>query len=118
MVRGGFGVFGDFLGESAAIGKIVGDLQASVTEPKHVRVGRRPPDPLTLTSVFLCGSVLVAYTVYRIISVALGALVVSFTTESPARINLLITSQQTGILWLGFGYPPTSVWRLPESTST
>ena len=118
MVRGGFGVFGDFLGESAAIGKIVGDLQLPSRSQNMSGLGEDPPDPVTLTSVFLCGSVLVAYTVYRIISVALGALVVSFTTESPARINLLITSQQTGILWLGFGYPPTSVWRLPESTST
>src|SRR5205809_5005772 len=56
--------------------------------------------------------------VYRIISVAPCPIVGSFTTESPARINLLITSKQTGILWLGFGYPPTSLWRFSDSIST
>jgi len=79
--------------------------------------GLAHPDALYLTSVFvlrLAGGL----QAYRMISVALCSLVGSFTTESPARINLLITSQQTGILWLGFGYPPTSLWRLSDSTST
>lgn len=58
------------------------------------------------------------YTMYRISRVAPCLLEGSFRTESPLRIILLITSQQTGILWLESGYPPTCLWRLPDSTST
>jgi len=51
----------------------------------------------------------VAYTMYRIISVAPSPLGGSFTIESPVRIIFLITSQQTGILWFESGCSPTCV---------
>ncbi|MGB7792048.1 MAG: hypothetical protein WBL39_12645 [Terrimicrobiaceae bacterium] len=50
----------------------------------------------------------VAYTMYRIISVAPSPLGGSFTIESPLRIIFLITSQQTDILF-EFGSSPTCV---------
>src|SRR5947208_6483228 len=85
---------------------------------KTYRWGRwlKEPQALYWTSVFVRRAGCLH--VYRIISVAPCPLVGSFTTESPARINLLITSKQTGILWLGFGYPPTSLWRFSDSIST
>src|SRR5947208_16010474 len=76
----------------------------------------KEPQALHWTSVFVSRAGCLH--VYRIISVAPCPLVGSFTTDSPARINLLITSKQTGILWLGFGYPPTSLWRFSDSIST
>jgi hypothetical protein len=87
--------------------EVVGFFEVLVSEPQDVDGQEKTPKLFALRRFGL--RVPVAYTVYRIISVAPWPLVGSFTTESPARINLLITSQQTGILWLGFGYPPTSL---------
>ena len=97
LFEGGFEIFDDLLGENIGIGEIVGFFEAFVAEPEDVRAGKKTTDPLTRLR-FLCRGVPVVYTVYRIVSVVSCPLVVSLKTESPTRIILLITSQQTGIL--------------------
>jgi hypothetical protein len=97
LFEGGFEVFDDFRGEDGRSGGLSDSSRLSSFSQKMSGPGKKTTDPLTRLR-FLCRGVPVVYTVYRTVSVASCPLVVSLKTESPKRIILLITSQQTGIL--------------------